>query len=94
MTVVRRVRGAALAIAVALLLAGPLEMVSRAWDFIWTLQFGDDGTEVGAGGRIVVAGSTNGALPDQVHAGNRDLFLRAYKPDGTALWTRRAKHVR
>ena len=60
----------------------------------WTRQFGtgsDDrayAAAIDATGRVVVAGSTNGALAGG-NAGASDAYVRAYAADGTtALWTR------
>lgn len=63
-------------------------------DQLWTVQFGtaeDDearGVAVDAEGNVLVVGTTFGALPDQVHLGDRDVFVTKLDPDGTLLWTR------
>jgi hypothetical protein len=59
---------------------------------VWTRQFGspvtDDvhGVDVTADG-IFVAGSTDGAIPDQTPLGETDAFLAKYNPRGVQLWT-------
>jgi hypothetical protein len=61
---------------------------------LWTRQFGTAGPDlatavaVDASGNILVAGTTEGALPGQTQAGSGDAFVRKYSPDGTELWTR------
>jgi hypothetical protein len=58
---------------------------------VWTRQFGSPGTDdvqgidVTADG-IFVAGSTDGAFPDQVPLGETDAFLAKYNPTGVQLW--------
>jgi hypothetical protein len=60
--------------------------------FIWSRQFGtssDDyvlGVAVGPGGRIYVAGHTEGALVGNAF-GERDAFVRALDGGGAVLWT-------
>jgi Ca2+-binding RTX toxin-like protein len=60
----------------------------------WTRQFGiadvstyASGVAVGEGGAVYVVGTTDGALPGQVHLGSSDVFLRAYDPSGQEKWT-------
>lgn len=43
---------------------------------------------VGADGSIYVAGSVEGALPEQTSHGSGDAFVRKYDPEGVVLWTR------
>ncbi len=58
---------------------------------VWTRQFGSPGTDdvhglnVTAGG-IFVAGSTDGALPDENLIGETDPFLAKYNARGVQLW--------
>lgn len=63
--------------------------------FEWGRQLGsatgavaDTATAADADGNFYVAGSTDGALPGQSHAGAKDVFLRKYDANGNALWTR------
>ncbi len=63
--------------------------------FEWGRQTGsatgavaDTATAADADGNFYVAGSTDGALPGQTHAGAKDVFLRKYDVNGNALWTR------
>ena len=57
-------------------------------------QFGTDaydeawGVAIDANGVTYVAGTTEGALPGQVAAGDRDAFVRATDSNGTVLWIR------
>jgi hypothetical protein len=59
---------------------------------VWTRQFGSQGTDdvhgvdVTADG-IFVAGSTDGAIPDQTLLGETDAFLAKYNARGVQLWT-------
>jgi hypothetical protein len=59
---------------------------------VWTRQFGSLGTDdvhgvdVTADG-IFVAGSTDGAIPDQTLLGETDAFLAKYNARGVQLWT-------
>ncbi len=59
---------------------------------VWTRQFGSPGTDevrgvdVTAGGNFV-AGSTDGAFPDQTLLGETDAFLAKYNARGVQLWT-------
>jgi len=60
----------------------------------WTHEFGSSGADYASavasasGGRIIVAGWTDGALPGQVSSGLDDAFVRVYDAAGTELWTR------
>lgn len=68
----------------------------RAYDVagnhLWTRQFGSLDREtatavaVDAGGNVIVAGSTWGALGEQ-HVGMSDAFVRVYDRDGAVRWT-------
>jgi hypothetical protein len=59
----------------------------------WTRQFGTAAEEINArvavdaGGNVIVAGSTLGAL-EGVNAGGYDGFVRKFDADGQTLWTR------
>ena len=60
---------------------------------VWTRQFGTAGGDWALGVAaqatgIYVIGSTGGALPGQVSAGNADAFIRKYDGDGNEVWTR------
>ena len=60
----------------------------------WTRTFGtsanDRATTVAVDrlGRIIVAGSTEGAFPGYVNKGHSDIALRKYRPNGSVAWTR------
>jgi len=61
----------------------------------WTRQFGTGHSDFGLGiaidkgGRIYVTGQTYGAFPGKTNNGtSEDGFLRKYRPDGKASWTR------
>ena len=66
---------------------------------VWARQFGAPASNfpapssdfvngvIAVGDLIVVAGSTNGALPGQTTAGSRDVFLAAYAENGEPVWT-------
>lgn len=60
----------------------------------WTRQFGTAAGDsarrvtIDSDGRVLVVGSTEGALPGQSSAGRFDVFLSMLNPDGGALWTR------
>ncbi len=60
----------------------------------WTRQWGTPmnewahGLAVDASGDIFVCGATSGALDGQTSAGQHDLFLTRFAPDGTRRWTR------
>lgn len=77
--------------------SGDVDAFVRKYDVVgnelWTRQFGSSLQDraVGvalSGGQVLVAGFTLGALPGQTALGGVDLFVRAYDPDGTELWTR------
>jgi hypothetical protein len=61
---------------------------------LWTRQFGTTWPDlatavaVDASGDILVAGTTEGALPGQTQVGSGEAFVRKYNPDGAELWTR------
>ncbi len=60
----------------------------------WTRQFGTAGGDnardvtVDESNRLLVAGSTEGALPGQVSAKGYDAFVAGFDTDGRTLWTR------
>ena len=60
----------------------------------WTRTFGSAGNDhattvaVDRLGRIIVAGSTEGAFPGYVNKGHSDIILRKYRPNGSVAWTR------
>jgi len=60
----------------------------------WTQQVGDGTYDVAYGvavdtrGNVLVAGNTADILPGQQSAGERDVFVRKYDPNGKELWTR------
>jgi hypothetical protein len=62
-------------------------------DHVWTRQFGSEADDYGvavavdSGGRVLVVGSADRALPGQVWAGGTDAFVRSFDIDGGALWT-------
>lgn len=66
----------------------------QALEIEWTRQFGTSsydnecGVAAGPQGEVYVAGWTRGALPGQTFAGEDDVFLRKYDPDGNEVWTR------
>jgi hypothetical protein len=60
---------------------------------VWVRQFGtsefDQATSVAVqSDAVYVVGSTEGTLPDQIHVGSRDAFVRKYSPNGDEGWTR------
>lgn len=62
-------------------------------DELWLRRFEtlaiDTASAVVADGMgIYVAGGTDGTLPGQTKAGGGDAYVRAYDPDGNAIWTR------
>lgn len=77
--------------------AGGPDAFLRRYDnqgnIVWTRQFGTDsidramGVAVASSG-VYVGGYTGGALTSAPAIGFFDAFLRRYKPDGTATWTR------
>lgn len=60
----------------------------------WVAQFGSDGPDLATGvgvrpdGSVVVAGYTTGSLPGATSAGESDVFVAAYTPDGRQQWLR------
>lgn len=76
---------------------GGVDAFVRKYDFdgseVWTRQFGSLSDELAhevaadASG-VYVAGLTSGILPDQMAAGNLDVFVRKYDSDGNEVWTR------
>jgi len=60
----------------------------------WTRTFGSAAYDRAASvavdrkGRIIVAGSTEGAFPGFVNKGHNDIALRKYRPNGSVIWTR------
>ncbi|HEB66823.1 MAG TPA: hypothetical protein ENI93_02645 [Gammaproteobacteria bacterium] len=58
-----------------------------------TIQFGTAGDDVASAlvidsnGNRIVAGQTTGAFTGFVSAGGTDVFVRAFSPQGTVLWT-------
>ena len=61
---------------------------------LWTRQFGTDQRDVPSdvavdkAGRVYIVGSTFGAFPRHANRGADDAFVRKYRPDGAAVWTR------
>ncbi|MBX2998946.1 MAG: SBBP repeat-containing protein [Caldilineaceae bacterium] len=63
---------------------------------LWSHQFGGisstavstSANAVAVNGDIYMAGSTEGALPGQISAGNVDVYIRKYDANGNELWTR------
>jgi len=60
----------------------------------WTVQFGGTGDDESLGiavdgvGNIYIVGTVKTPLPDQIHSGNIDAFLRKYDASGNEAWTR------
>ncbi|MFS8741175.1 SBBP repeat-containing protein [Synechococcus sp. W70.1] len=60
---------------------------------LWTRQFGTPASDevvalaVDRRGNAWVAGMTHGAFPGYSNAGEEDIFLRKYDPQGRELWT-------
>ena len=71
-----------------------LRKYSPAGDELWTGQFGTSEWDqasalaVDQEGNAYVTGNTDGAFPGYVNAGEGDVFLRKYSPQGEELWTR------
>lgn len=67
---------------------------NSAGDEVWTRQFGtspgDNARRVAVDsvGRVLVVGSTEGALAGQSSAGGFDAFVSMFAADGRLLWTR------
>ena len=61
---------------------------------VWSRQFGTAANDtvaavaIDSDGSVIVAGSTDGALDGQPHAGGTDGYLRKFDRDGVHLWTR------
>ena len=60
---------------------------------VWTHEFGTISTDHGRAisvdsTGVYITGFTEGALPEQSHAGGKDTFVRKYEHDGTEGWTR------
>jgi len=78
--------------------AGSFDGFVRKYDAagteLWTRQFGSAGAEGARGvaldgdGDVLVAGSTDGALPGQISAGGYDVYVRQFDTSGNDLWTR------
>jgi Beta-propeller repeat len=65
---------------------------SHAGELVWTDQFGTAGEDVAYGVAIgaegvYVTGLVDGTLPGETALGGTDVFMRAYTPSGTVLWT-------
>jgi len=77
--------------------AGRFDVYVRKYDpdgsELWTRQFGSSESDFATfivmdeSGNVLVAGSTEGSLPDQTRVGSQDAFVRKYDPDGNELWT-------
>lgn len=77
--------------------AGDLDAFIRAYDadgnVLWTHQFGTPNHDmvrnvaVDRHGSIYVAAQTNGALPGQTWAGDRDAVVMKFDPAGNPVWT-------
>jgi hypothetical protein len=62
-------------------------------DGVWVRQFGSGKQDLAravdaTADRIYVAGWTEGHLRHRTNQGGKDIFVRAYRPDGDVLWTR------
>ncbi|RLT45253.1 MAG: hypothetical protein DWI57_01080, partial [Chloroflexi bacterium] len=60
---------------------------------IWTRQFGSSSADYAQGitadiSGVYVVGYTEGTLPGQTNAGDKDAYIRKYDVDGNELWTR------
>lgn len=73
------------------------DLILRKYDtagtLIWTRQFGSTGADRALGivadsSGIYLAGTTGGALPNQVSSGGEDAFIRKYNSAGVEIWTR------
>ena len=73
---------------------GFLAKFSRDGKQLWFKTFGSPlndtplGMNLDASGNVIVAGLTLGVFDGQRSAGQRDLFVAKFKPDGQPLWTR------
>jgi len=67
---------------------------NSAGDEVWTRQFGTSAGDnarrvaVAPDGRVLVVGSTEGALPGQASAGGFDVFVSMLDSGGRQIWTR------
>jgi hypothetical protein len=67
---------------------------NTAGEEVWTRQFGAPGGDnarrvtLGPERRVLIVGSTEGALPGQSSAGGFDAFVSMFQADGRQLWTR------
>jgi len=63
---------------------------NRIWTRIWGSSLNDIGfgVSVDASSNVYVAGYTQGSFDGQTNAGNADLCLSKYTPDGNKIWTR------
>jgi hypothetical protein len=78
--------------------AGDLDAFVRKYDSsgnaVWTRQFGSSefdeafAVAVDPAGSVYVVGSTFGTLSGQASAGDFDVFVRKFDPNGTTVWTR------
>lgn len=77
--------------------AGSADTFLRKYDAtgseVWTRQFGSPASDQAAAialqaSGVYIVGETQGALPNQTHAGGADTFVRKYDRDGNELWTR------
>lgn len=73
-------------------LDGFVQRFDLAGRAVWARQFGSEGDErvTGIGitsTGVLVAGATNGALPDQTLIGETDAFLLKYNGKGAQIWT-------
>ena len=73
---------------------GFLAKFNRDGKQLWLKTFGTPlndtplGLDLDASGNVIVAGETLGVFDGQRSAGQRDLFVIKFKPDGQPLWTR------
>jgi hypothetical protein len=77
--------------------AGARDALVRKYDHSgnlqWTRQFGTSGNDranaiISDSTGVYAVGGTDGTLPGQTSAGNRDAFVRKYASNGTLQWTR------
>ncbi len=62
----------------------------RRWTRVWGSPSSDVARDVflAADGAIFVAGSTQGSVDGEAHAGDMDVFVSKFDADGNRLWTR------